>query len=214
MRRTLLGFIRLPGWFPAFIRFSPDSIELEWPRYRPSPLWKALKTLPTLPKVCIFAWRLAHDCLPTGSRVATAGLGSGVCPFCSTTVETSLHAFRDCPSAAEALHLGGFPVSVTDSHADSIFGWLVAAARSLSREDFAKLVLILWNLWNRRNLWIHDSRLQPVWATVTAASLLHGDFLAANDNGKHPCSRPLLSTPTWSPPPSGTTAISVDGAFI
>ncbi|KAK8523702.1 hypothetical protein V6N12_013787 [Hibiscus sabdariffa] len=130
------------------------------------------------------------------------------------TQKTSLHAFRDCPSAAEALHLGGFPVSVTDSHADSIFGWLVAAARSLSREDFAKLVLILWNLWNRRNLWIHDSRLQPVWATVTAASLLHGDFLAANDNGKHPCSRPLLSTPTWSPPPSGTTAISVDGAFI
>ncbi|KAK9009195.1 hypothetical protein V6N11_035740 [Hibiscus sabdariffa] len=56
--------------------------------------------------------------------------------------------------------------------------------------------------------------IQPVWATVTAASLLHGDFLAANDNGKHPRSRPLLSTPTWSPPPSGTTAISVDGAFI
>ncbi|KAK8973032.1 hypothetical protein V6N11_047035 [Hibiscus sabdariffa] len=54
----------------------------------------------------------------------------------------------------------------------------------------------------------------PVWATVTAASLLHGDFLAANDNGKYPRSRPFLSTPTWSPPPSGTIAISVDGAFI
>ncbi|KAK8484185.1 hypothetical protein V6N11_030987 [Hibiscus sabdariffa] len=111
------------------------------------------------------------------------------------------------------LHLGGFPTSVTDSRTDSIFDWLVAAARSLSWEDFAKLVLILWNLWNRRNLWIHDSRLQPVWATVTAASLLHGDFLAANDNGKHPRARPLLSTPTWSPPPAGTIAITVDGAF-
>ncbi|KAK8523691.1 hypothetical protein V6N12_013776 [Hibiscus sabdariffa] len=55
---------------------------------------------------------------------------------------------------------------------------------------------------------------RPVWATVTAASLLHGDFLAANDNGKYPRSRPFLSTPTWSPPPSGTIAISVDGAFI
>ncbi|KAK8523700.1 hypothetical protein V6N12_013785 [Hibiscus sabdariffa] len=53
----------------------------------------------------------------------------------------------------------------------------------------------------------------PVWATVTAASLLHGDFLAANDNGKHPRARPLLSTPTWSPPPAGTIAITVDGAF-
>ncbi|KAK8972945.1 hypothetical protein V6N11_025441 [Hibiscus sabdariffa] len=88
---------------------------------KPSPLWKSLKSLPTLPKVRIFAWRLAHDCLPTGSRVVAAGLGSGVCPFCSTTVETSQHAFRDCPSAAEALHLGGFPISVTDSRVDSIF---------------------------------------------------------------------------------------------
>ncbi|KAK9032010.1 hypothetical protein V6N11_056295 [Hibiscus sabdariffa] len=110
---------------------------------RPSPLWKALKSLPTLPKVRIFAWRLAHDCLPAGRRIAAAGLGPGLCPFCSTIVETSLHAFRDCPSAAEALHLGGFPISVTDSRADSIFCWLFVAARSLSRGDFSKLVLIL-----------------------------------------------------------------------
>ncbi|KAK8474612.1 hypothetical protein V6N12_016039 [Hibiscus sabdariffa] len=89
------------------------------------------QSLPTLPKVRIFAWRLAHDCLPTGSWVAAAGLDSGLCPFCSTTVETSLHAFRDCPSAAKALHLGGFPISVADSRADSIFGWLVEAAEPL-----------------------------------------------------------------------------------
>ncbi|KAL4297682.1 hypothetical protein GQ457_12G013450 [Hibiscus cannabinus] len=181
---------------------------------RPSPLWKALKTLPTLPKVRIFAWRLAHDCLPTGGRVAAAGLGPGLCPFCSDTIETSLHAFRDCPLTAEALHLGGFSSLVTDSRADTILDWLLAVARTISREDFAKLILILWNLWNRRNLWVHDSRLQPVWATVTAASLLHSDFRMANDNGKHPRARPLLSTPIWSPPTPGIIAISVDGAFI
>ncbi|KAK9033435.1 hypothetical protein V6N11_018468 [Hibiscus sabdariffa] len=111
------------------------------------------QSLPTLPKVRIFSWRLGHDCLPTGSRVATAGLGLGLCPFCPTTVETSLHAFRDCPDASEALHLCGFPSLVTASLTTSILDWLVEAARSLSREDFAKLLLVLWNLWNRQNLW-------------------------------------------------------------
>ncbi|KAL4361474.1 hypothetical protein GQ457_04G022600 [Hibiscus cannabinus] len=171
---------------------------------RPSPLWKALKSLPTLPKVRIFVWRLGHDCLPTGSQVAAAGLGPRVCPFCSTTVETSLHAFRDCPNATEALHLGSFPTSVTDSRTTSIFDWLVEAARSLSREDFAKLLLVLWNLWNRRNLWVHDSRLQSVWATVTSTTLLHGNFLAANDNAKKPRSMPIISSPIWLPPYRGT----------
>ncbi|KAK9009194.1 hypothetical protein V6N11_035739 [Hibiscus sabdariffa] len=61
---------------------------------RPSPLWKALKSLPTLPEVRIFAWRLAHDCLPTGSRVAAAGLGPGVYPFCSTTWKLLCMHFR------------------------------------------------------------------------------------------------------------------------
>ncbi|KAL4364133.1 hypothetical protein GQ457_04G024760 [Hibiscus cannabinus] len=176
---------------------------------RPSLLWKALKTLPTLPKVRIFAWRLAHDCLPTGSRVATTGLGPGMCPFCSTTVETSLHAFRDCTNATKALHLDSFPISVTDSRTTSIFDWLVEVARSLSREDFTKLLLVLWNLLNMQNFWVHDSRLQPVWAIVTSATLLHGDFLVANDNAKKPRSRPFISSPVWQPHYQGTENQSV-----
>ncbi|KAK8561533.1 hypothetical protein V6N12_048599 [Hibiscus sabdariffa] len=43
----------------------------------PSPFLKAVKKLPTLPKVWIFAWRLGHDCLPIGSRVLASGLGFG-----------------------------------------------------------------------------------------------------------------------------------------
>ncbi|KAK8474541.1 hypothetical protein V6N11_039703 [Hibiscus sabdariffa] len=149
-----------------------------------------------------------------GSQVLAAGLGLGVCPFCSLEVETSLHAFRGYSDASEALRLDDFPDSIIFSHTTSIFDWLLKTTGSLSREAFTKFLLILWNLSNRRNLWVHDSRLQSVSATVTTTTLLHEDFFVANDGLKKLWSKPILSSPTWSPPLPETMAIPVDGAFI
>ncbi|KAK9004318.1 hypothetical protein V6N11_002120 [Hibiscus sabdariffa] len=132
---------------------------------RPSPLWKAIKQLPTLPKVCILAWRLGQDWLPVGGRIRAANLG---------------------------------PVETVEL---------------LSHSNFAKLLLLLWNMWNRRNRLVHDSHLQPVWATVTATTLLHKDFLAANDLMRRPMSGLVFSSGVWSPPPLGTMVISVDGGL-
>ncbi|KAK9009206.1 hypothetical protein V6N11_035751 [Hibiscus sabdariffa] len=183
------------------------------PVCRPSPLWKAIKQLPTLPKVRIFAWRLGQDCLSIGSCVWVAGLGDGLCPLCSSVVETPLHAFRDCTDAVQAQRLGGFPDAVISSSASTMLDWLVASAGLLSRSDFAKLLLLLWNMWNRRNSLVHGSQPQPVWATVTSATLLHAVYLAANDQSRRPVSTTVFSPGVWSPPPLGTVAVPVDGAF-
>ncbi|KAK9034105.1 hypothetical protein V6N11_050283 [Hibiscus sabdariffa] len=151
-----------------------------------------------------------QDCLPLGSCVLAVGLGLGTCPSCSLSVESPLHAFRDCRDAAEALHLGGFPDAVIFSSTSSAFDWLVESTGFLSRSEFAKLIILLWNMWNRRNRLVHDSHLQPVWATVMAAMLLHEDFFSANDSACRPSSGLVFSPGVWSPPPFGTIAISVD----
>ncbi|KAK8525399.1 hypothetical protein V6N11_064473 [Hibiscus sabdariffa] len=54
----------------------------------------------------------------------------------------------------------------------------------------------------------------PIWATVTTTTLIHEDFIVANDGLKKPGSKPFLSSPTWYPPPPGTVPIFVDGAFL
>ncbi|KAK8477860.1 hypothetical protein V6N11_046202 [Hibiscus sabdariffa] len=82
--------------------------------------------------------------------------------------------------AAEALRLGGFLDAVILNATLSTLDLLVEIVGLLSRSDFAKLLLLLWNMWNRRNCLVHDSHLQLVWATVTT-TVLHEDFLAAND---------------------------------
>ncbi|KAK9031996.1 hypothetical protein V6N11_056281 [Hibiscus sabdariffa] len=99
-----------------------------------------------------------------------------------------------------SLPISAVEVKHSEGNKGAESGWFLSISAAVSNPVRAKRSL--------------QGKYEPVWATVTAASLLHGDFLAANDNGQHPCSRPILSTPTWSPPPSGTIAISVDGAFI
>ncbi|KAK9009137.1 hypothetical protein V6N11_080606 [Hibiscus sabdariffa] len=154
-----------------------------------------------------------QDCLLVGGRIRAAGLGLGLCPFCLAVVETPLHAFRDCHDAAEALCLAGFPKAVIFNSASLMLDWLVESAGLLSRSDFAKVLLLLWNMWNRRNRLVHDSQPQLVWATVASAGLLHVDFLAANDQSRWPASATVFSPDVWFSPPLGTIAISVDGAF-
>ncbi|KAK8684367.1 hypothetical protein V6N13_040397 [Hibiscus sabdariffa] len=68
-------------------------------------------------------------------------------------------------------------------------------------------------MWNRRNSLVHGSQPQPVWATVTSATLLHAVYLAANDQSRRPVSTTVFSPGVWSPPPLGTVAVPVDGAF-
>ncbi|KAK9031982.1 hypothetical protein V6N11_056267 [Hibiscus sabdariffa] len=182
------------------------------------PCWNFVRAFPWLRAVLLnllvsYGEVTTQDCLPLGSRVLAAGLGPGLCPSCSLSVESSLHAFQDCQDAVEALHLGGFSDAVIFSSTSSTFDWLVESAGLLSRSEFAKLVILLWNMWNRRNRLVHDSHLQPVWATVMTAMLLHEDFLSAKDSARRPSSGPVFSSGVWSPPPSGTVAISVDGAF-
>ncbi|KAK8474609.1 hypothetical protein V6N12_016036 [Hibiscus sabdariffa] len=107
------------------------------------PCWNFVRAFPWLRAVLLnllvsYGEVTTQDCLPLGSRVLAAGLGPGLCPSCSLSVESSLHAFQDCQDAVEALHL---------------------------------------------------------------------------DSARRPSSGPVFSSGVWSPPPSGTVAISVDGAF-
>ncbi|KAL4297225.1 hypothetical protein GQ457_12G016510 [Hibiscus cannabinus] len=98
----------------------------------------------------------------------------------------------DCKDVVEALRLGGFS-DVISSTTTSAFDWLLKTVGSLSHCDFAKLLLLLWNLWNRRNHWVHDSQLQQVWTSVTTMALLRDDFLADTDSSMRSTSISVLS---------------------
>ncbi|KAL4342320.1 hypothetical protein GQ457_08G033220 [Hibiscus cannabinus] len=175
--------------------------------YSAPPVWKVIAKLDVLPKVRIFAWRLGRDGLPTGSRIRTAGLGPGLCPFCHNSVETPLHAFRDCGDATEALSLANFAHALVRSLTMETLPWFEEDASLLSRSALGRFITVLWN---RRNNWVHNQQLQPIWATIMTASILHQDFLDAASTSS---STPALQPVSRSPPPAGTITLNVYGSF-
>ncbi|KAK8978484.1 hypothetical protein V6N11_008794 [Hibiscus sabdariffa] len=117
-----------PGAFLAVLQPVDARVTLF-----PSPVWKVIAKLDVLFKVKIFAWRLGKEGLPTGSRIHTAGLDTGLCPFCRTFIETPLHAFRDCADAHEALLMADVIPSLVTSSVPGALPWVEEAASQLSR---------------------------------------------------------------------------------
>lgn len=67
-----------------------------------SPLWKFLWKIKAPPKMLNLIWRSIANCLPTKSRLMQKHiLTNNICPICSVSEETTLHALVTCPFAQE-----------------------------------------------------------------------------------------------------------------
>ncbi|KAK5771442.1 hypothetical protein PVK06_047646 [Gossypium arboreum] len=117
--------------------------------------WRALWKLDTLPKVCVFTWRVGHEILPTNGKIASIkpGFNKG-CPRCGAEVETLLHALRGCPTSRVVLSIGGWSRSFISKTYDHCIDWLEDLMRVLDKRAMADLMTILWNCWNNRNNFI------------------------------------------------------------
>ncbi|KAG8491289.1 hypothetical protein CXB51_014550 [Gossypium anomalum] len=70
--------------------------------------WKTIWKLKTLPKICVCAWRLGHDLLPTNAKISSIRQNFRMdCPRCGASVETLIQALKDYPTAHAILTLGG-----------------------------------------------------------------------------------------------------------
>ncbi|KAK5835809.1 hypothetical protein PVK06_011518 [Gossypium arboreum] len=74
--------------------------------------WKAFRKLDTLPKTCVFTWRVGHKILPKNVKIASIrkGFDKG-CPRYGAEAETLIHALKDCPTSCVVLSLGGWSMS-------------------------------------------------------------------------------------------------------
>ncbi|KAL4348558.1 hypothetical protein GQ457_17G007640 [Hibiscus cannabinus] len=176
-----------------------------------SKVWKAIAGLETLPKVKIFSWRLCFEALPLGKKLAAAGLGDGICKICQGNLETGLHAFRECPSLKEAFDLTDLSAKLPVGEFQSCKDWIEAVVESLEKDQFTLFMVLLWNLWNRRNKWIHEAQLLPQRLIVDYAQLLVTDFLNAKEENLS--QRPAHGTKRWTKPGLDVIKVNVDGAF-
>ena len=65
-----------------------------------NPLWRKLWHLNIPPKVCIFAWKMCMNALPTFVNLQRKGLNiCDICPACGMEPESNLHVFVNCEMA-------------------------------------------------------------------------------------------------------------------
>ncbi|KAL4279693.1 hypothetical protein GQ457_03G016790 [Hibiscus cannabinus] len=181
------------------------------PINRPQKFWKFLASLAIPPKVRIFVWRAAHNALPTGDCLRQAQLSNGFCPFCPNVVESVLHALRDCPHAKDTLRLAGFATTFLSSTFDNIRDWLECGSTLVTGDFFLLLLVLLRNLWNNRNDFVHNSHLQPSWLLVLNYEILLRDYLRHNTAISQPL--PTIPHTKWTPPCANYTKFNTDGAF-
>ncbi|XP_039011790.1 uncharacterized protein LOC120140858 [Hibiscus syriacus] len=135
----------------------------------------------------------ARNALPVGSHLKKAGLYDGLCPLCSYEEETMLHALRNCPCTLDILR-----------HADAL--------SILGLDDFVGFLICLWNVWNNRNSFVHDTKFQLSWILVSTAKAIHHEYLCtmALDRMHE---NPFIQHNRWLPPPPDVIKINFDGAF-
>ncbi|XP_062232870.1 uncharacterized protein LOC133930222 [Phragmites australis] len=195
-------------------------------------LWKVLWRTDVQPKVSVFAWRLAHDSLPTMRNKWRRTLEStGVCKICGHEVEDGHHATVRC-SKAMALRLAVREYwELPDEFLLKYTGpdWLLVLLDSIPTKMKTNLLLVLWRSWHLRNDIIHEKGLASIADSVSFLKNFRETLSPVwqqevDHKGKLPISECIIPEPirrnratsddvVWRPPPEGWAKINVDGAF-
>ncbi|KAK9009202.1 hypothetical protein V6N11_035747 [Hibiscus sabdariffa] len=175
-------------------------------------IWRKLATIQVLPKIRIFGWRVGQEALPVGKKLQAAYLGNGICKMCEQETETVLHVVRECTRTQEIFALCGLDSKLPQGPFNSRFQWLEEVVQMLDGNQFQFLISLIWNIWNKRNRWIHQNQLLLAKLVVDYAQLLVGEIQGLETTAPQPASS-NVATPRWTKPEAGKIKINVDGAW-
>ncbi|XP_039042254.1 probable strigolactone esterase DAD2 [Hibiscus syriacus] len=104
--------------------------------------------------------------------------------------------------------------SVIVQQGNSCKEWLEWVASRLDLDGLSRLIVLLWNVWNRRNKWVHDEEIQEDRDVMTITLGLCAKFSGANqaDCFTRPQQR-SFKCHKWSCPDPSYVKINVDGAY-
>ncbi|KAK8590465.1 hypothetical protein V6N13_057358 [Hibiscus sabdariffa] len=90
--------------------------------------------------------------------------------------------------------------------------WLEEASQVLDAHQLTFLLVLIWNVWNRRNRWVHQNQLIPPKLVADFAQMLIGDKLdSQNSMPPQNADRAALQ---WMKPELGWIKVNVDGAWL
>ena len=167
-------------------------------------------------------WRIAHNILPTRSRLKELGLTQeGECPFCHKKEESCLHLFKDC-ELAKALWFGNrWNVRIDEWNVSSSFQLVQLIVNPPSNlvpieipiDQFQTMGVITWEqIWNLRNQIIFkksEANMQVALLSIERKLHEHSTVWIQQDTNKTP-----MQTMIWKAPAFGSLKINCDAAVV
>ncbi|XP_019180289.1 PREDICTED: uncharacterized protein LOC109175485 [Ipomoea nil] len=102
------------------------------------------------PKWKIFLWRALCDILPTMNNLIIRRVDvDPTCPMCGLLHEDVMHTLFSCVYSKKVWNISGLPI--THVIASSFPVWLMSVMANLTKEQFGKIVAVLYHLWAARN---------------------------------------------------------------
>ena len=131
--------------------------------------WSLLWKVKVPSKVRIFAWRLSHTSLPTGTmRHRRKMVDSPACSLCGAENDTWRHSLFDCRMARCVWALGDEEIleHVISNRSDDARLWLFWLFETTSQKDLARILVTMWAIWWARRRAIHDNEFQSPLPTM------------------------------------------------
>ncbi|KAA3477281.1 reverse transcriptase [Gossypium australe] len=145
-----------------------------------------------------------HELLPTNTKISSIRQDfRRDCPRCGASVETLIHALKDCQAAQAILTLGGLDGRLLNKDYSYYIDWIEDVMCFLDKKVVADFITMLWDSWNNQNNYVFRGKEEEAGQN----SLL--DFQIHNLVNK-----PVLPiSPTlkkWEKPPCRTVKINFD----
>ncbi|KAL6136612.1 hypothetical protein ACLB2K_061907 [Fragaria x ananassa] len=173
-------------------------------------LWKAIWNAKVRGKVTIHTWRSCANILPTRANLLRKGYeGEMGCLMCNHILEDNMHLFLHCPYAQETWSTASIPNNAAN-HVN-LQDWLLTLVGTVTKDVFAKVLIIMWSIWKNRNtqLW-ENKRQRPSEAALLSLGWLT-EFTAINTSS---LGTTVGRQKKWEKARHGWYKCSCDGAFV
>ena len=202
----------------------PDGADPCWTK-----IWKS--SVP--PKVKLFAWKAASNCLATEENKRRHNMQvTGLCNICKATVEDVAHALYACPHAHN-LWMSmrqSWSLPVDSMFRNPSYHWFKSLLAQVSGDMIDATLLVAWRAWHARNEVTHNKPLPTIEGSRRFLEdyrhlVLEIQSRTVEDliKGKHPVHSNNLApvqsevsvahVKPWATPPVGWVSLSVDGSF-
>src|SRR5438128_252198 len=135
----------------SLLAYSPLTPILPSPSHPPlSPsTWQEIFHVHRPRKVSDIMWRIAHNNIPTGIRVAAISPDGPHCPWCPSTLNSTQHLFATCPITTQAWTWADNTARLLTNLLSPLTS-LISHSRSATRKRIRRLIqsAVIHTIWN------------------------------------------------------------------